>query len=45
MKKKFTTTLDEKLIEDLKILAVKKHTSAANLIEKAVQKMLKQDDQ
>ena len=45
MKKKFTTTLDEKLIEDLKILAVKKHTSAANLIEKAVHKMLDEDDQ
>jgi predicted transcriptional regulator len=45
MKKKFTTTLDETIIENLKILAVKKHTSAANLIEKAVQKMLKKDDQ
>lgn len=45
MKKKFTTTLDEKLIENLKILAVKKHTSAANLIEKAVQKMFKENDQ
>ena len=45
MKKKFTTTLDEKLIEDLKILAVKKHTSAANLIEKAVYQMFDEDDQ
>jgi predicted transcriptional regulator len=45
MKKKFTTTLDEKLIENLKILAVKKHTSAANLIEKAVQRMLNENDQ
>jgi predicted transcriptional regulator len=45
MKKKFTTTLDETIIENLKILAVKKHTSAANLIEKAVQKMLNKDDQ
>ena len=45
MKKKFTTTLDENLIEKLKILAIKKHTSAANLIEEAVQKMFNEDDQ
>lgn len=45
MKKRFTTTLDEKLIENLKILAVRKHTSAANLIEKAVHKMFNEDDQ
>lgn len=36
MKKRFTTTLDEELIEDLKILAIKKNTSAAALIEKAL---------
>lgn len=36
MKKRFTTTLDEKLIENLKILAIKKHTSVAALIKKAV---------
>lgn len=45
MKKKFTTTLDEKLIENLKILAVKKHTSVASLIEKAAHKMFNEDDQ
>ncbi len=45
MKKKFTTTLDEDLIENLKILAIKKHTSAAKLIEQAVQKLLNESDQ
>lgn len=45
MKKKFTTTLDENIIEDLKILAIKKHTSAADLIEQAVKQLLKEDDQ
>lgn len=44
MKKKFTTTLDEKLIEDLKILAIKKHTSAAHLIEKAVHEVFAFDE-
>lgn len=45
MKKKFTTTLDEELIKKLKILAIKKNTSAAALIEKAIQKMLKENGQ
>lgn len=34
MKKKFTTTLDDKLIEQMKIQAIKEHISVSALIEK-----------
>lgn len=34
MKKKFTTTLDEELIQQMKIEAVKENISVAKLIEK-----------
>lgn len=34
MKKKFTTTLDDKLIEQMKIQAIKEHISVASLIKK-----------
>lgn len=43
MKKKFTTTIDEDLIKQLKILAIEKNTSAANLIEQAIKKMIKEN--
>lgn len=40
MKCKFTTTLDQKLIEQLKIQAIKEHRSAASIIEELVQSYL-----
>lgn len=45
MKKRFTTTLDEKLIKQLKILAVEKNTTAARLLEEAIKQMVKKYDQ
>lgn len=36
MKKKFTTTLDEELIKQVKIYAIEHDTSVAKLIEKAI---------
>lgn len=42
MKYKFTTTLDQKLVEQLKIQAIKEHRSAANIIEELVKSYLKQ---
>lgn len=36
MKKKFTTTLDEELIKQVKIYAIENDTSVAKLIEKAI---------
>ena len=44
MKKKFTTTLDEDLIKQLKILAIKENASAAKLLEKAIKQMIKEND-
>ncbi|MDH5099763.1 hypothetical protein OQI87_01055 [Lactobacillus kefiranofaciens] len=44
MKKRFTTTLDEELIKQLKILAVKKNTTAAHLLEEAIKQMVKKND-
>lgn len=43
MKKKFTTTLDEDLIKKIKILAIKKNTSVATLIENSIKKLLKEN--
>lgn len=40
MKSKFTTTLDQALIEQLKIQAIKEHRSAASIIEELVQSYL-----
>ena len=40
MKKKFTTTLDEELIKQVKIYAIEHDTSVAKLIEKAINKKL-----
>lgn len=36
MKKKFTTTLDEELIKQVKIYAIEHDTSVAKLIEKSI---------
>ena len=36
MKKKFSTTLDEELIKQVKIYAIEHDTSVAKLIEKAI---------
>ena len=38
MKKKFTTTLDEELIKQVKIYAIEHDTSVAKLIEKAIKR-------
>ena len=40
MKHKFTTTLDQELIEQLKIQAIKENRSAASIIEELVQNYL-----
>lgn len=40
VKHKFTTTLDQTLIEQLKIQAIKEHRSAASIIEELVQSYL-----
>lgn len=42
MKYKFTTTLDQQLIDQLKIQAVSEHRSVANILEELVQNYLKQ---
>lgn len=36
MRKKFTTTLDESLIQELKLQAIKEKTDASKIIEKLV---------
>jgi hypothetical protein len=36
MRKKFTTTLDEKVIQNLKVQAIKEGTDASKIIEKLV---------
>ena len=43
MKKKFTTTLDESLIQQMKIQAVKENTSVASLIEKTFKNYMNQN--
>ena len=41
IRKKFTTTLDEKLIRDLKLLAIQEQTDANKIIERLIQDYLK----
>ena len=41
IRKKFTTTLDEKLIRDLKLLAIQEKTDANKIIERLIQEYLK----
>lgn len=40
MKKKFTTTLDSDLIQQIKIQAIKENTSVASLLEKLMKDYL-----
>lgn len=40
MKKKFTTTLDESLIKQMKIQAIKENISVSELIKKSFEKYL-----
>lgn len=42
MKYKFTTTLGQQLIDQLKIQAVIEHRSVANILEELIQNYLKQ---
>lgn len=41
MRKKFTTTLDEEIIQKLKIQAIKEGTDASKILEKLVEEYLK----
>lgn len=41
-KVKFTTTVDEKLLEQIKILAIKKKCSVSAILEKLIKKYLKE---
>ena len=41
MKKKFTTTIDEKLIQDIKIQAINENKSVAEIIETLLTEYLK----
>jgi len=40
-RKKFTTSLDEKIIQQLKIQAVKEGTDASKIIEKLIEEYIK----
>ena len=41
MKKKFTTTLDENLIKQIKVYAIEHDTSVAKLIEKTIKQIIR----
>ncbi len=43
MKKKFTTTLDDELIKQIKIKAIKQGKSVAELIEQLLKKYLEEN--
>jgi len=43
-RKKFTTTLDEQLIQQLKIQAVKEGTDVSKILEKLIIEYLKKQD-
>lgn len=36
MKKKFTTTLDEELIKEIKLIAIKENTTVNDILEKLI---------
>ena len=40
-RERFTTTIDGQLLEDIKILAIRRRCSANDLIEEAIQDLLK----
>jgi anti-sigma28 factor (negative regulator of flagellin synthesis) len=42
MRKKFTTTLDEELIKELKLQAIREGTDSNKIIEKLVKEYLKE---
>lgn len=44
MRKKFTTTLDEEIIKKIKIQAVKENTDVSKLLEKLIEKYLKENE-
>ena len=44
MRKKFTTTLDEEIIKKVKIQAVKENTDVSKLLEKFIEKYLKENE-
>lgn len=41
MRKKFTTSLDEQVIKELKLQAVKEETDASKILEKLIKEYLK----
>lgn len=41
MRKKFTTTLDEKTIQEIKVQAIKENTDVSKLLEKLIKEYLK----
>lgn len=43
MRVKFTTTLDEEIVQELKIRAIKEKTDVSKIIEKLVQKYLEEN--
>ena len=43
MKKKFTTTLEEDIIRDIKIQAIKENRSVAELLEKLISEYMKKE--
>ena len=42
-RKKFTTTLDESIIQQLKIQAIKENTDASKILERLIQQYLQRD--
>lgn len=40
-RKKFTTTLDEELIKEIKVYAIEHDTSVSQLIEEAIKQIIK----
>lgn len=45
MRVKFTTTLDEEVVQALKIQAIKEKTDASKIIEKLLQEYLEQKEE
>lgn len=45
MRKKFTTTLDEQLLKELKMKAIQENTDVSKIIEKLVLDYLEKDKQ
>ena len=44
MRKKFTTTLDENIIKQIKIIAIEENTSVSKIMEKALNKIIEEHD-